>query len=90
MWNGSISSFWFCLSHVGYLLLFLPTECQKFFSDTLKVRLFSLMEGKRTCETPGLEREQNRREGRRKWKMDDDKQRKASARDQKKDIFELL
>lgn len=42
------------------------------------------MEGKRTCETPGLEREQNQREGRRKWKMDDDKQRKASARDQKK------
>lgn len=42
-------------------------------------QIFSLMEGKRTCETRGLERERdpaNQSEGRRKWKMDDDKQRK--------------
>lgn len=58
-----------------FSVCFLPTalclHCQEFFSDTLKVRIFSLMEGKRTCETRGLERERIRgkAEGNGRWMM---------------------
>lgn len=83
-----------CLSHVSYLLLFLVTvlsfECQKFFSDTLDTQIqgqtFLSYRGKEDLWDWRVWEKANWRGGRRKWKINDGKQRKANSTNQKRHI----
>lgn len=78
-----------CRLSVCFLLTALCLHCQEFFSDTLKVRIFSLTEGKRTCETRGLEGERIRgkAEGSGRWMLMTNK---GKCKRPEKDKFELL